>query len=772
MQEEVIRFKPAVETGLTKDQVTTRMEEGLNNYDTSVPTKTKKQIMKENIFTLFNILNIIFAIAIFFTGSYQNLTFLGVIFCNTLISTLQELHSKKVIDKLSVVSATKAHVIREGNKEEVFLNEIVLDDIIELNMGNQIITDCIIKKGNIEVNESFITGEADPIFKQEGDSVLSGSFVVSGQSLAQVENVGEDNYTSKISSGAKYIKPLNSQIMNSLNKIVQTVAFVIFPISILLFSKQMTLSNGNLADSIVYTVGALIGMVPEGLILLTSTVLAVSVMRLASKKVLVQELYCIETLARVDVICLDKTGTITEGSMEVVDLISINEDKEKNEMIIKEMFSALTDQNPTALAIKDKYSHKGAWEVKKIENFSSQKKYSGVSFTKEGEYLIGAPEFILKEELNKYQEELSKYQQEYRVIVLVKKGKTNKPLAFLLIQDKIRKSANKTLEYFTNQNVDIKIISGDNKDTVLNIAKKAGIKAKLNAVDATTLDTTSKIEEAVKKYNVFGRVTPMQKKIIVKALKKQGHTVAMTGDGVNDVLALKESDCAIVVASGTDAARNVAQLVLLNSDFDAIPNIVAEGRRTINNIERSAALFLVKTVYAAVLALIFLFVNMPYPFQPVQLSVISVPTIGIPSFILALEPNYELVKGKFMYNVLQKSLPASLTIIANIVLIIILNNFMTFDDIARSTIVVYITCFSSFQLLYMISRPLNKIRISLLITMFLATVGTVIVIPDILAMTYLNIQEWIVFGILAIISFIMYLQFEKLIKHIFNKITN
>ncbi len=767
---DVSRFNPKIEEGLTEEQVLDRINNNLNNYDTSVTTKTKKQIIVENAFTLFNILNIVFAIAIFAVESYQNATFLGLVICNALISTLQGLHSKKIIDRLSVISATKVHVIRDSKPQEIELDQIVLDDILELNMGNQIITDCIIAKGEVEVNESFITGESDPVFKKKGDLLLSGSFILSGQVYAKVEHVAEDNYTSKISSGAKYIKELNSQIMKSLNKIVQTVAFAIFPISILLLSKQMTLSNGDVTSSIVYTVGALIGMVPEGLILLTSTVLAVSVIRLANRKVLVQELYCIETLARVDVICLDKTGTITEGMMEVVDLIPLKETKDKSEEILKEMLIALKDQNPTANAIRDKYNGKKTWDASSIESFSSQKKYSGVTFENKGEYIIGAPEFILTKELDEYREKLEEYQQEYRVVVLVKKTKTKlEPLSFLLVQDKIRKSANATLEYFKQQNVDIKIISGDNKDTVLNIAKKAGITSELKAVDATTLDTEEKIRDAVDKYSIFGRVTPIQKQIIVKALKEKGHTVAMTGDGVNDVLALKESDCAIVVASGTDAARNVAQLVLLNSDFDAIPDIVAEGRRTINNIERSAALFLVKTVYAAVLAIIFLFVDSSYPFQPIQITLVSITTIGVPSFILALEPNYELVKGNFMYNVLQKSLPASLAIITNIVVLLLINNFVSFTDLERSTIAVYVTSFASFHLLYTISKPLNKIRWTLLISMILTTVGGAIFFSELLAFVPLTLSMIITTIVLMMISYIGYKQYQKLIKYIFEK---
>ncbi len=767
---DVVRLNPKVEEGLTKEQVIDRINNNLNNYDTSVTTKTKKQIIIENVFTLFNILNIVFAIAIFAVGSYQNATFLGLVICNAMISTLQGLHSKKIIDRLSIVSATKAHVIRESKLEEIELDQIVLDDILELNMGNQIITDCIIIKGEVEVNESFITGESDPIFKKKGDMLLSGSFILSGQVYAKVEHIGEDNYTSKISSGAKYIKELNSQIMKSLNKIVQTVAFAIFPISILLLSKQMTLSNGDITNSIVYTVGALIGMVPEGLILLTSTVLAVSVIRLANKKVLVQELYCIETLARVDVICLDKTGTITEGMMEVVDVIPLVKDKSYSEEILTEMFNHLKDQNPTANAIRDKYNGNSKWDVLSIESFSSQKKYSGVKFTKEGEYIIGAPEFILTKELDAYKGILNTHQQEYRVVALVRKIKNKlEPISFILIQDKIRKSANATLEYFKEQNVNIKIISGDNKDTVLNIAKKAGITSELIAVDATTLDTKEKIMEAVDKYNIFGRVTPMQKQLIVQALKSKGHTVAMTGDGVNDVLALKESDCAIVVASGTDAARNVAQLVLLNSDFDAIPDIVAEGRRTINNIERSAALFLVKTVYAAVLAVIFMFVDVSYPFQPIQITLVSITTIGIPSFILALEPNYELVKGNFMYNVLRKSLPASLAIITNIIVLLLINNFLPFTDLERSTIAVYVTSFASFHLLYTISKPLNKIRWTLLISMILTTVAGAIFFADLLAFVPLTISMIITTLILMAISYIGYKQYRKLIIYIFEK---
>lgn len=663
--DKIIDKNKKIDIGLTKEEVEERIKENKVNYDTSLPTKSIKTIVRENIFTLFNLINILLGVAVFCVGSYKNLLFLIVIFCNTAISIIQEINSKKAVDKLSILAQAKVNCIRDGEKQEIGINSIVLDDLLMLETGNQIVADSIILEGEVEVNESFITGESDVIYKRKGDTLLSGSFVVSGKCKAEVIHIGDENYTSKISSGAKYVKKVNSEIMKSLNGIIKIVSIAIVPIGILLFFNQLGLTENSFKNAVVNTVAAIIGMIPEGLVLLTSTVLAVSVIRLSKRKVLVQELYCIETLARVDTLCLDKTGTITEGRMEVNDIIEITKSKEELEEILSEIASASDDNNSTIEAIRAKYKNKEKWKVINKVPFSSQKKWSGVSFNDKGSYIIGAPEFVLREKYDEYKERIEKYSNDYRVIIVansegdfIEKELPDKleVLGFVLISDVIRKEANKTLKYFKEQGVNIKIISGDNPITVSKIAKRAGVENSEKYINMQEIKTKEQLEKAAKEYTIFGRVTPVQKKELVQALKKEGHTVAMTGDGVNDVLALKEADCSIAMASGSDATRNVAELVLLDSNFASMPEIVLEGRRTINNIERSATLFLVKTIYAGILAIIFLFVNMPYPFMPIQLTLISTVTIGIPSFVLALEPNKERIKGKFLRNVISRAL--------------------------------------------------------------------------------------------------------------------
>lgn len=667
--DKIIDKNKKIDIGLTKEEVEERIKENKVNYDTSLPTKSIKTIVRENIFTLFNLINILLGVAVFCVGSYKNLLFLIVIFCNTAISIIQEINSKRAVDKLSILAQAKVNCIRDGEKQEIGINSIVLDDLLMLETGNQIVADSIILEGEVEVNESFITGESDVIYKRKGDTLLSGSFVVSGKCKAEVIHIGDENYTSKISSGAKYVKKVNSEIMKSLNGIIKIVSIAIVPIGILLFFNQLGLTENSFKNAVVNTVAAIIGMIPEGLVLLTSTVLAVSVIRLSKRKVLVQELYCIETLARVDTLCLDKTGTITEGTMEVNDIIEITKSKEELEEILSEISSASDDNNSTIEAIRAKYKNKQKWKVINKIPFSSQKKWSGICFKDKGSYIIGAPEFVLREKYDEYKERIEKYSNDYRVIIVansegdfIEKELPDKleVLGFVLISDVIRKEASKTLKYFKEQGVNIKIISGDNPITVSKIAKRAGVENSEKYINMQEIKTKEQLEKAAKEYTIFGRVTPVQKKELVQALKKEGHTVAMTGDGVNDVLALKEADCSIAMASGSDATRNVAELVLLDSNFASMPEIVLEGRRTINNIERSATLFLVKTIYASILAIIFLFVNMPYPFMPIQLTLISTVTIGIPSFVLALEPNKERIKGKFLRNVISRALRNSL----------------------------------------------------------------------------------------------------------------
>lgn len=704
-----------INTGLTKKEIEDRINRNLVNYDTSIPTKSIKRIIFDNLFTLFNIINLILGLCIFFTGSYKNMLFLGVVICNTLISTIQEIRSKKTIDKLSLLVETKANVIRDSKKQQIDINNIVKDDLVIFKIGNQIMVDSIILEGSVEVNESCITGESDLVYKQKGDMLLSGSYVASGSCKAKVEHVGIENYSSKISNDAKYIKKVNSEIMNSLNKIIKIVSILIIPVAILLFINQYFSINNNLNDSIINTVAALISMIPEGLVLLTSTVLAVSVIKLSKHNVLVQELYCIETLARVDVICFDKTGTLTEGKMEVSKYINLSNIDEKK--YIREFCNVLND-NITMNAITEKYGTSDKFDLEEIIPFSSEKKYSAVTFKNEGTYIMGAPEFILKD-ISCIDEYLKQYTKENRVLLFAyskekiinnKLPKNIEVLGLILIQDKIRKESLKTINYFKKQGVDVKIISGDNPDTVNSVANKIGL-------NFNKLVDMSKIkDEEIKDYldnSIFGRVTPNQKQIIIKELKKN-HTVAYVGDGVNDVLALKESDCSIAPLNASDAARTVSQLVLMDSNFDSMPVIVNEGRKTINNIERSASLFIVKTIYATILAILFMFIKLKYPFIPIQLTLTSALTIGIPSFVLALEPNYEKIKGNFFINIFSKAFPTSLTIVINILIAVILGYILKLNEEQVSTISVILTGFIGFMHIYLISKPMNVLRASLL----------------------------------------------------------
>lgn len=761
----VERYNPDIKCGLSSEQVKRRYEQNLVNYDTSVKTKKIPDIIKGNLFTLFNLLNFVLALAIFLVKSYKNLLFLGVVISNTIISTIQEIHAKKTIDKLSLIAATKVKVIRDGKEFEISINEVVLDDIFKLSQGNQVVCDAIIMSGECEVNEAFITGESDPVLKKKGDMILSGSFVVGGKVSAKVEHIGMDNYTSSISSEAGYIKKANSEILKSLNKVIKYISIAIIPISLLLFNNQLHVDNNTLQNAVINTVAALIGMIPEGLILLTSTVFAVSIIRLSKYNVLVQQLYCSETLARVDVLCLDKTGTITEGVMEVHDVIELrkNTSEEINDALCA-LCTTLEDDNATFKAIHKLFNLEIDYKAKQIIPFSSQRKWSGAYFEHEGLYVIGAPDVVLKEASVVVKNKIEEYSKENRVVVLAKSkenynGKTlpdkMTPLALILIRDKVRKKAIDTLNYFKEQGVNVKIISGDNVITVSNIAKRVGLDNYNKYIDARKLTNYEEIKNAVNEYEIFGRVSPFQKKQIISALKENGHTVAMVGDGVNDCLALKESDCSIALSSGSDAARNVSELVLLDSNFDSMPKIVAEGRRTINNIERSATLFLVKTIYASLLAVIFVFVNMNYPFEPIQLTLTSVVTIGIPSFVLALERNRLRVKGNFLINVISKAIPTALTIVTNILIVMLASFIFKINPKETSTLCVILTGYTGFILLYRLCTPFTFIRKILFSSMVILFLVGIIGLNTLFSLTMLG--PYMIFLMIILMSISIYM---------------
>lgn len=759
-------FNTNIQHGLTSQEVTERIQKKLVNFNNQPRTKSIKEIIYSNLFTYFNFLNIFLGAAVILAGlfsgrllySLKNCLFMGVIFCNTVISTVQEIVSKKIIDKLSVISSSKATVLRDGKEEVIEMDNIVLNDIVLLKNGNQIIVDSIIRDGAVEVNESFITGESNTILKKKGDTLLSGSFVVSGSCVAEVIHVGKDNYINTISSEAKYIKENNSVILNSFEKIVRILSVIIIPLGAALFCNQYLIIGSSISDAIINTVAALIGMIPEGLVLLTSSVMAVSIIRLGKYKVLVQQLYCIETLSRVNVICLDKTGTITTGNMKVYDIIP-NKNYTKGEFtkILEKITMALYDDSPTFKALKDRFNKDIKVDVLEKITFSSERKFSAVRLT-EGSFYIGAYEYVLKSEKNLDYSLINDYQQDYRILVVCKnkeqlsKTPTNlEVIGFVLIEDEIRKEAKDTLEYFKSQGVKIKIISGDNPLTVLNIAKKAGIKDDLKAIDASIINEDN-VEELVVENDIFGRVTPRGKKLIILALKKLGYITAMTGDGVNDVLALKEADCSVAMASGSDAARAVSQIVLLDNNFASMPKIVGEGRRTINNIERSASLLLVKTIYTILIILTCLFTQNEYFFIPIQLTLITTCTIGIPSFILALEPNTNIVSGNFILKIFKNSIPAGVTVFLNIVIIILFKNAFTLSNEVVNALAVLLTGTTGFIHLYKISKPFNLLRSSLFVFLLLAFLYGVIFQYSFFDLSSMNLQIVLILFLLIIFS--------------------
>lgn len=776
------RYDVDYKIGLNTDQVNERIQNNLVNYNDVPPTKSVKEIIKSNFFTYFNFINLVLGGAIIVAGllggqiweSIKNCTFMGVIIINSVISIIQEVISKRTIDKLSVLAASKITTIRDGKEIELGIEEIVLDDVIKLSLGEQVIADSVILNGSVEVNESFLTGEVDPIVKNMGDTILSGSFIVSGSCYARVNHIGSDNYISKISSEAKYDKKVNSIIMNSFEKILKVLSFVIVPVGILLFINQLMVTDNNIAATVFKTVGALIGMIPEGLLLLTSSVMAVSVIRLAKFNVLVQQLYCIETLARVDVICLDKTGTITEGEMELCDIKCL---EGINEVQINEILSnfayAFDNSNATLDAIKDKYSDKGNWSVVDKIEFSSARKFSAVNFKDKGSYYLGAPEFVLKADFDKYKDIVNSYS-DYRVLVVAWSENFGvnidnfKVIGFLLIQDKIRKEAPSTLKYFKEQGVKVKIISGDNFVTVCNIAKRAGL-SDAKGIDATLL-TDNNIDEMVDKYDVFGRVTPFGKKKIIESLQKRGHTVAMTGDGVNDVLALKKADCSIAMASGSDAAKNVSHLVLLDSNFASMPQVVAEGRRTINNIERSASLLLVKTIFTLFLVFICIFMQSEYFYMPIHLSLITTCTISIPSFVLALEPNMELIRGNFMLKVIGKSLPAALTVVFNVFMIVLFREQFSLDDDLTSTLIVLMTATTGFIFLFRMCKPFNRLRVFLFLFLVMIFCYGVIFLYEFFDMSQINFNTCILYIVFYICSMWIFDKLNDIVRFIISKL--
>ena len=748
----ISRIDSDLNIGLTEAEARNRFESGWANSKVEPETKSELQIVVSNLFTYFNLIFLILATLVILVGSFRDLTFMPVVIINTIIGIVQEIRSKRTLDKLTLLSEPKARVIRDGKEISLSMSKAVIDDVAVFKTGNQIYADAIVLDGVVQVNESLITGESNEITKNVGESLLSGSFIVSGSCRARLDKVGRDSYVSKLIFEAKKTKKKQkSEMMRSLTRLLKWIGIAIIPFGLVLFYNQRYILVLDVRHSVVGTVGALVGMIPEGLFLLTTIALAVSVIRLAQNKTLVHDLECIETLARIDVLCVDKTGTITEQKMDVMDTIPLSADRfsaEDINMIMTDYTDNLSADNETMLALREHYKGAPIRTGIEILQFSSVLKYSGVSYGDGEGYLLGAPEKILKSEYLKYRDKIEPFAAEgYRVLLLAMyegsvKEKVDPtlalPIALILLSNKVRKEAPATFSFFAKQGVDIKVISGDNAATVSNISKKAGILNADKYIDATTLNTDKKLRDAATAYTVFGRVSPEQKKRLIIALKAAGHKVAMTGDGVNDVMALKEADCSIAMASGSDVACRVSHLVLLNSNFASMPSVVMEGRRVINNIERAAALFLVKNIFSFLLAIISMVAVLPYPVTAAQLSLVSLLTIGIPAFFLALEPNTDIVKGKFLRNVLFRALPAGLT---NVILVIVVMLFKLAFNLTQdslSTISALILAEVGIIMLYRVCHPWSKLRKILWVSSCAALVLCVLFLNEFFALSPLG----------------------------------
>lgn len=722
--------------GLTSEEVRERIDKGLTNHTDISTQKTVGQIVKSNLLTYFNLIFLILTVLLCIVGSFRNLTFLPVIIGNTVIGIFQELRAKKTLDKMSMLNAPHSIVVRDGEQQQIQSEELVKDDIIILSAGNQICADATVLSGSISVNEALLTGESDEIMKRSGDGLMSGSFVVSGQCYAKLDKVGNESYISKLTAQAKAMGDgEQSEMIRYINKLVKWVGIIIIPVGIILFCQAYIMNGETFKKSVVSMVAAVLGMIPEGLYLLTTVALALSTIRLAKKQVLLHDMKSIETLARVDVLCVDKTGTITEPGMQVTELVisgrcgDAEMDKRAFAHLLADYSAVIEDNNATMEAIRAYVAkneiEKGSRTLLKTQPFTSASKYSKVSFA-EGDYMLGAPEFIMKDRYDEISEEIEEYQSKgYRVLLMAESGEDSSgsgrtfggisPIGYIVLSNPIRENAESTFTYFKEQGVAIKVISGDNPATVSEVAKRAGIDGAENYVDASTLASEKDITEAVDKYTVFGRVTPKQKQLIVRALQKQKHTVAMTGDGVNDILAMKDADCSIAMASGSEAAAQAAQTVLLDSDFGRMPYVVFEGRQVVNNIQRSASLFLVKNIFSLLMAIFSAVFAITYPLEPSQISLISMFTIGLPGFLLALEPNRNRIEGNFMANVMLKALPAGLTDVLSVGALVICGQVFNLPSEDIATAGTMLLAVVGFMIIIKISHPFNKMKYGVLL---------------------------------------------------------
>lgn len=770
--------------GLTSKEVAERVSAGKVNTNTDVKTKSIAQIIAEHSFTLFNIVNVLMALLVVVTGQYRNALFMTVVLANLVIGIVQEIRAKRMIDRLSLMTAQSVCVIRDGKDTFIKPDELVVDDFVRLKTGDQIPADSVLVSEHVSVDESLLTGEAEPVQKITGDELLSGSFVERGSLVCKVYRVGQEGYAARINAEAKFVKEINSEILSTIKSIIRAGSIALIPLGIGLFVRTYFIGHADLNEALLSMIAAVIGMIPQGLVLLTSSVLAIATIRLGQKNVLVQQQYCIETLARVDTLCLDKTGTITTGNMEVARVLDasfkpITEASGALQAAVNVVGANKDDANDTAAAILAYASKQGIQSKRssRVVAFSSKRKYSGC-ITEDGQaFVIGAAQFVLGPEAADVIAASDAFASIERVLVACSVDSfdqndalqgTPQLLGYVVLRDQIRETAPQTIAYFLEQGVDLRVISGDDPRTVSAIAKRAGVPYADGWVDATTLHTESDIAAAVEKYHVFGRVTPEQKRELVIALQNLGHTVAMTGDGVNDILALRQSDCSISVASGSAAARNVAEIVLADNDFAHMPEVVAEGRRSINNLQRSAALILVKTVYTAALAL-YCIIAPPYPFIPVQMSLLSFATVGLPSFVLALEPNHDRVKGNFLINILRKSLPASIAVTITLAFLMTAGHLFNLNLSQVSTMALITTATVGFALLRRISLPLTKLRVVLLLVCIAIVVGGCTVAQDFFRIAPLTAHILPYLAICLVVSVIIFNRISERYIHNYTK---
>lgn len=743
--------------GLTKDEVQQRIQEGKINALEVKITRSYKDIFKSNVFTFFNLMNVILFALIVMVKSYRNGLFFLTIIANTCVGIFQEIRSKRVLDRLAIITMNKIEVLRDEERIILPIDQLVLDDVVIIKAGMQVPSDAMILDGKLEVNESLLTGESVPQLKTINQELFSGSVVTSGEATCQIIHVGKDNYSSKIIQEAKKFKGITSDLKKSIDSILKIISIIIIPLGSLLFANQYFMLHFTLKEAVVKTIAALIGMIPEGLVFLTSVALAISVIRLAQKKTLVQDLYCVETLARVDTLCLDKTGTLTEGKMKVIESFKI-EDINLDE-IMGNYCSIFPDGNATSLALSASYKTFNNYTCVDKLDFSSDRKYSAITFEKEGTYCLGAAQFLFPQQ-NEIIEIAQKYaSQGFRVIFLGKseKGIINNqisdaiPLAYMLIRDQIRPTAKATIEYFYKQDVTCKIISGDDPATVSNIAKSVGVKDTDNYVDASQY-TDEELSKLILERTIFGRVTPYQKKLFVESLQKAGHVVAMTGDGVNDVPALKKANASIAMASGSDAAKNASNIVLLDSDFSSLPSVVNEGRRVINNIRSASSMFLIKTAFSVVLSILTVLLSQAYPFQPIQLTVIGIFSIGVPTFLLQFEPNFQRVDGKFLRVAFRNAIPSAMAIVFGILLGMILHSFFNIPANMVSTFNAIQTGIIYTFTLYMVYSPLTKYRLVVIVSMQILLAFAFVFGANFLGLTSLTPEIIITIFIYSIIS--------------------